>query len=63
MRAARLGPGAPQVSEEAYIRVVDAENVNRREDVVEASGVEGALSALATVGISSPAEPDKHPEK
>lgn len=52
-----------QVSEGKYAALVERENVNRQEDVVEATSVEQAVHALASVGISTPTPEDKHPEK
>ena len=48
-----------EVSENTYSRLVETQNQNRVEDVVEASGLEEAISVLV-VGDD---KEDKHPEK
>lgn len=52
-----------EVDEAAYARVVEAENANRADDAVEASGVDAAIDALASLSTAAEAPADKHPEK
>jgi hypothetical protein len=53
-----------EVSEDHYTALVDAQNMNRQDDVVEARGMEQAIDALSALNVNgTPGSGDKHPEK